>query len=185
MKIFLPKRMVVIITVLVAVIFFFTLSSHESAVDFNTQVKPIFNKKCIFCHGGVRRKSGFSLLFRSDALASNESGKPAIIPGDPEHSEMIRRLTLKDPDERMPYKHEPLSEGEISILRKWIRQGAKWGDHWAYVAVKPVEVPGIKSEWAKNEVDNFIYEKLLPEKITPSAEADKPALLRRAGLDLI
>src|SRR6266404_4577442 len=185
MKIFLPKRMVVIITVLVAVIFFFTLSSHESAVDFNTQVKPIFNKKCIFCHGGVRRKSGFSLLFRSDALASNESGKPAIIPGDPEHSEMIRRLTLKDPDERMPYKHEPLSEGEISILRKWIRQGAKWGDHWAYVAVKPVEVPGIKSEWAKNEVDNFIYEKLLPEKLTPSAEADKPGLLRRAGLDLI
>src|SRR5258706_8154749 len=165
MKIFLPKRMVVIITVLVAVIFFFTLSSHESAVDFNAQVKPIFNKKCIFCHGGVRRKSGFSLLFRSDALAINKSGKAAIIPGDPEHSEMIRRLTLKDPEERMPYKHEPLGKDEIGILRKWIKQGAKWGDHWAYLAVKPVEVPDIKPDWAKNEIDHFIYEKLRQEKL--------------------
>jgi len=54
---------------------------NTDTIDYNTQVKPIFNKKCIVCHGGVKRKSGFSLLFRSDALAINESGKPAIIPG--------------------------------------------------------------------------------------------------------
>jgi len=185
MKIFFPKRIVMVITLVAGVIVFLTLNPHQSAIDFNTQVKPIFNKKCITCHGGVRRKSGFSLLFRSDALAINKSGKPAIIPGDAEHSEMIRRLTLKDPDERMPYKHEPLSEKEISILRKWIKQGAKWGDHWAYVAVKPVEVPGIKSGWIKNEIDHFIYEKLQPEKLQPAAEADKETLLRRASLDLI
>ena len=178
-----------VITPVIAVIGFLVFSSHQSAVNFNTLVKPIFNKKCITCHGGVRRKSGFSLLFRVDALAKNKSGKPAIIPGDPDHSEMIRRLTINDPDERMPYKHEPLSREEISILKRWIKQGAKWGDHWAYVAVKPVDVPRVKSDqialaWPRNEVDNFIYKKLAEQKLSPSPEADKPMLLRRAGLDL-
>ena len=190
MNLFVSRKVLVVIIPLIALISFFVFSSHQSVVDYNTEVKPIFNKKCITCHGGVRRKSGFSLLFRSDALAINKSGKPAIIPGDPDHSEMIRRLTSNDPDERMPYKHEPLSKKQISTLRRWIKQGAKWGDHWAYVAVKPVEVPNVKNEraaekWIKNEIDHFIYEKLKHEKLTPSGEADKPTLLRRAALDLI
>lgn len=112
----------------------FTSSSKK--VDFSADVKPILNKKCIICHGGVKAKGGFSLLFREEALATTESGEPAIIPGDPDHSEMIRRLTAKDPEERMPYKHAPLSDDEIDILRRWIKQGAKWGDHWAYLPVK-------------------------------------------------
>ena len=185
MNFFLSKKIVLVITPIVAVIVFFVFSSHQSVVDFNTQVKPIFNKKCITCHGGVRRKSGFSLLFRADALAKNKSGKPAIIPGDPDHSEMIRRLTVNDPDERMPYKHEPLNKEEIDILKRWIRQGAKWGDHWAYVAVEAVDVPKVETGWTKNEIDNFIYEKLEQERLKPSTEADKPTLLRRAALDLI
>src|SRR5580692_8981309 len=114
---------------------------HSDKIDFNTQVKPIINKKCITCHGGVRAKGGFSLLFREEAFAKTASGKLAIIPGDPDHSEMIRRLTLKDPEERMPYRQSPLSSGEITILRDWIKEGAPWGDHWAYVPVKPVEPP--------------------------------------------
>ena len=109
---------IVLILVLGAAGFSFLVSGHT--VDYNTEVKPIFNKKCITCHGGVKRQSGFSLLFRSEALAVNKSGKAAIIPGDPSHSELIRRLTLKDPEERMPYKHPPLSDDEINILKKWI-----------------------------------------------------------------
>ncbi len=182
--------------VLLVIIVFLTFSMRRQTVDFNAQVKPIFNKKCITCHGGVRRKAGFSLLFRSEALEKNESGKPAIIPGDPEHSEMIRRLTVKDPEERMPYKHEALSKDEIEILKKWIKEGAQWGDHWAYVAVKPVEAPKPKSslfglipakkiDWAKNDIDYFIYDKLKQEKLSPSPEADKATLLRRVSLDLI
>ena len=185
MNFFLSRKIVFVIIPIIGVIAFFALSSNQSSVDFNTQVKPIFNKKCIACHGGVRRKSNFSLLFRVDALAINKSGKPAIIPGDPEHSEMIRRLTSRDPDERMPYKHDPLSKDEISILKRWIKQGAKWGDHWAYVAVKPVAVPEVKTDWTKNEIDHFIYEKLKQQKLNTSSEADKPTLLRRASLDLI
>jgi Protein of unknown function (DUF1553)/Protein of unknown function (DUF1549)/Planctomycete cytochrome C len=185
---------IVCLVVVLAVVTFF--ATRQRTVDFNTQVKPIFNKKCIVCHGGVRRQADFSLLFRSEALAINKSGKPAIIPGDPEHSEMIRRLTLKDPEERMPYKHEPLSGAEIEILRKWIKEGAPWGDHWAYVAVKEVLppkpaahffglIPAAKPVWVRNDIDYFIYDGLEKEGLKPSAEADKATLLRRVSLDLV
>ena len=96
-------------------------------VDFSSQIKPIINKQCIVCHGGVKRNSNFSLLFRQDALDTAESGKLAIMPGDPDHSEMIRRLTLKDPEERMPFKEEPLKQQEIDILRRWIEAYALCG----------------------------------------------------------
>lgn len=154
-------------------------------VDFSADVKPILNKKCITCHGGVKAKAGFSVMFREDALAKTESGKPAIIPGDPEGSEMIRRITVNDPEERMPYKHEPLSKAEISILKRWIKQGAKWGDHWAYLPVKKVETPDTDDKWIRNDIDKFIYAKLEVEKLKPSAQADKPTLLRRVSLDLV
>jgi len=153
-------------------------------IDYNTQVKPIFNKKCIACHGGVKQKAGFSLLFREEALGNTESGKPAIIPGKPDESELIRRISLDDPEERMPYKHEPLSKEEIEILTQWIKQGAEWGEHWAYIPVKEEGIPSIKSDWIKNGIDPFILKKLNGEKLTPSAEADKPTLLRRVSLDL-
>jgi len=163
----------------------FVFATHEQQVDFSSQVKPILNKKCITCHGGVKAKGGFSLLFREEALAKTESGKPAIIPGDPGASDMIRRLTLKDPEERMPYQHEALSKEEIDILTKWIKQGAKWGEHWAYVPLKPVTVPDVQNSFVKTDIDKFIYTKLEEEKLKPSAEADKATLLRRVSLDLI
>jgi hypothetical protein len=159
----------------------------EKEIDFNTQVKPILDKNCIVCHGGVRRKSGFSLLFRQDALSPAESGAPAIIPGNPDKSEMIRRITHHDPEERMPYRHDPLSEHEIKILRQWVKEGAKWGDHWAYIPLKPVEVPELSNQattWAKNEIDLFIWDKWREAKLKPSPEADKATLLRRVSLDL-
>jgi hypothetical protein len=178
------KKIILVTALLVVAIVVFIFFIRQKPVDFSTQVKPILNKKCITCHGGVRRKGGFSVLFRSEALAKTESGKFAIIPGDPEHSEMIKRLTSKDPEERMPYKHEALSKEEINILRRWIKEGAQWGDHWAYVAVQTVDVPS-KPDWAKNEIDNFINQKLKEEKLTHSPEADKPTLLRRVSLDII
>jgi len=166
----------------------------EKEIDFSAQVKPILNKHCISCHGGVKRNSNFSVLFRHEALDTAESGKVGIIPGDPEHSELMRRITSTDPEVRMPYKEEPLAPGDIEILKKWIEQGAQWGEHWAYVAPKEVEVPesgtsaaGVftHSEWAKNEIDHFILEKLEQENLKPSPEADKAILVRRVYLDLI
>jgi len=178
--------------ILVTVVSSYFVSNNK--VDFNAEIKPLLNKKCITCHGGVKRQAGFSLLFRSDALAKSKSGKFAIIPGDAQNSEMIKRLYLKDPEERMPYKHPPLNNDEIALLIKWINQGAEWGNHWAYVPVKEPSIPtatkGLfgwfgKPEWIKNNVDAFIYEKLKQEKLLPAELANKPTILRRVSLDLI
>ena len=173
------------------------LGVFESRVDYNTQVKPILNKNCIACHGGVKKASGFSLLFKHEALAPAKSGKLAIVPGDADASEMIRRLTLTDPDERMPLDHPALNSDDIETLRNWIDQGAEWGDHWAYQRVEKPELPQIETfwsrmgltkndetAWAKNEIDHFILDKLKREGLKPSPEADKVTLIRRVSLDL-
>jgi hypothetical protein len=185
----------VIPVLLAAAVGLFVFSSRRQAVDFSAQVKPLLNKKCITCHGGVKKQGGFSLLFRDEALAPTESGRPAIIPGDAGASEMIRRLHHNDPEERMPYKSEPLTEEEITLLTEWIDQGAPWGEHWAYVPVKATEVPkpqasffGLlpapKLDWVRNDIDYFIWDKLQALELRPSPEADKATLLRRVSLDL-
>lgn len=187
------KKLLLAISVLAAVMLIFILGTKHHPIDFTSQVKPVINKNCITCHGGVRQKGGFSLLFREEALAKLKSGKFAIIPGDPDHSEMIRRISLKDPEDRMPYKHSPLSTEEIDILTKWVKEGAHWGEHWAYVSVKEPEVPrpktffGLineKSKWSDNAIDHFIEQKLDEQKLKPSPQADKQTLLRRASLDI-
>lgn len=179
------KKVVLVIAMLVIGSIAYFLMVRDEQIDFSADVKPIINEKCISCHGGVRAKSGFSLLFREDAMAKTESGKPAIVPGDPGRSEIIRRISSHDPEERMPYKHEPLSDKEISILTRWIKQGAKWGDHWAYLPVKKTLVPDLEDQWIKNDVDKFIFEKIDEEKLRPAPQADKATLLRRVSLDLI
>jgi len=185
MKGFFSQKIVLIFSLLIlvaiAVMYFF----REPKIDFNTQVKPIINKKCITCHGGVKAKAGFSMLFREEAMAPTKSGKPAIIPGDPDGSEFMRRITHKDPEERMPFKHEPLSADEVAIFRKWIKEGALWGEHWSYVPVQKVEVPDNNDDWIRNEIDQFIVSKLKEQDMTHSTEATKEILLRRVSLDLI
>jgi hypothetical protein len=163
-------------------LYFFSFDGDR--IDYNTQVKPILNKRCIACHGGVKRESGFSLLFRQDALAPAESGKNPIVPGDVAHSELIRRISSHDPEERMPYKKEPLTQDEIEILTNWIDQGAEWGNHWAYVPVTKQSVPP-SSDWTQQDVDNFILEKMTAGGLEPSPQADKIKLLRRVSLDII
>src|SRR3954466_12678024 len=169
MRWLLSKKILLVTLFIIVTASSFVFLSHNSHIDFTTQVKPIINRSCITCHGGVRQKGGFSLLFREEALAKTESGKRGIVPGDPGNSEMIRRINLKNPEERMPYKHDPLSQEEIDILTKWVKQGAKWGEHWAYVPVKDVEVPKSasffgffkkNSDWEQNPIDNFIAQKL-------------------------
>ena len=181
----LSKKIPIIIGGVLLLIGFFIFNTGFKKIDFNTEVKPIFNKRCISCHGGVKRQGGFSVLFRSDALSDTESGKPAIVPGHPEKSEMIRRLNLSDPEERMPYKHEALSKTDINTLTEWVKQGAKWGDHWAYLPVKPIDIPAISNDWIQSPIDHFILDKLNSEKLTPSVQADKATLLRRVSLDLV
>jgi hypothetical protein len=184
MKLF-SRKLIVVVFILVAALAAYFMLKPRRIIDYSTQVKPILNKKCITCHGGVKKQAGFSVLFREDMFAPTKSGKLAVVPGDPDASEMIRRITLSDPEERMPYKHNPLTKDEIDILRTWIKQGAKWGDHWAYIPVKDEPVPDTKSDWTRNDIDKYILEKIEAEKLKPSAQADKATLLRRVSLDLI
>ncbi|MDG1885390.1 MAG: hypothetical protein P8I71_08090 [Flavobacteriaceae bacterium] len=91
---------------------------REKAVDFNTDIKPIINKKCISCHGGVKKNGGFSFLFESEALGNTEEGSPAIIPGNSQKSRLIQRLKEKDLDLRMPFEKPALSEEELNLFTK-------------------------------------------------------------------
>jgi hypothetical protein len=185
MVLFRRKRLLIAALLLLGVgLVCWRVFTPEHRVDFNTEVKPIINAKCITCHGGVRAKGGFSLLFREDAFAKTESGRPAIIPGDPDHSEMIRRITSNDPETRMPYKHEPLSKEEIDVFREWVREGAPWGEHWAYKPVEAPSVPALRDPWVRGPIDAYVLERLKKEGLRPAGEASSPELLRRVSLDL-
>jgi hypothetical protein len=154
-------------------------------VHFSTDIRPIFNQNCVQCHGGVRQKNGVSFIYRDEALGVGKSGRRTIVPGDPNASELIARVTSKDPDSRMPYHAAPLTPKQVELLRKWIKQGAKWEDHWSFVPPKAQALPIVKAtQWPKEPLDRFILARVEKEGLTPSPEAGKAELLRRASLDL-
>ena len=156
----------------------------EDKIDFNADIRPILNTRCISCHGGVKESAKFSLFSREDALKPSASGKPSLVPGNPEASELFTRLTLTDPDERMPYHGEPLPAADIEKIRKWIAQGANWAVHWSYnPPVKPA-LPEDKTAWATTDIDRFVLQKMTAQHLHPSPPASKATLLRRLSLDL-
>ena len=176
---------------------FFQMGSGPTyTVDYSTQVKPILNKNCIACHGGVKKQGGFSLLFQEEALGKTKSGKPAIIPGQPENSSFIQRLHSKNPEEKMPYQRPSLTKEEVDILTTWVKEGARWGEHWAYQPLKEPSIPngnwwsralafiGFKSGWESNEIDYFVAAEQKKQGLSHAEKASKPDLLRRLYLDL-
>lgn len=160
--------------------------SHNSEVDFNTDVRPILNKNCMSCHGGVRQKGGLSFLFRQSALDTINSGNFAIVPGSPNKSAVIERINEQDPELRMPPEGAGLNPDEIAILTRWIKQGAEWDDHWAYVSPDPeIEPPDVKGWQDLDGIDRFVSDKLAQDSLELSNQADPFTLLRRVSLDLI
>lgn len=153
-------------------------------VDFNTEIRPILNENCVSCHGGVRRLAELSLQFREDALAGGESGRPAIVPGDPGASALIELVTHPNERERMPKDGPALSEDEVSRLKRWIDQGAPWETHWAYVTPELPPVPDA-GDWASSPIDQFVLQRLSAAGLSPAPEADCRVLGRRVSLDLI
>ncbi len=182
------KKGIIVFTLIGLSLIAFILTSwiwEEETIDFNTQVRPILNAHCLNCHGGVKQQSGLSFLFEEEAFAPAKSGHPAIVPGAPNKSELIKRIEHPDPEIRMPPEGSPLSDKDKKILRKWIRQGAEWDTHWAYeFPEEPVTPPGVNSNWIKNEIDQFVWNKLANEDLSPNSEADKSTLIRRVSLDL-
>jgi hypothetical protein len=157
-------------------------------IDFNRDVRPILNKNCVACHGGVKEAGEVSFIFREQVLGKGESGKPVVVPGKPEESEMIARVITDDPDDLMPQPdHGPrLSDKDVETLRQWIAEGAEWGEHWSFAPPKRHDAPAVKNtSWPANDIDRFILSKLESKNLAPSPAAKPAEWLRRASLDLI
>ena len=162
------------------------LKAGHEAPDFVHEVRPILQARCLSCHAGVRRRGGLSFVQRNDALAPAASGVPSIVPGEPNQSELFRRIISRDPNERMPADGEPLPAGEIETLRRWIEAGAPWPGHWSFTPVRHAERPAVGNEgWVRNPIDRFVLNRLEAAGVEPAAEADRFTLVRRLYLDLL
>jgi mono/diheme cytochrome c family protein len=157
-------------------------------VDFARDIQPILASHCIRCHGPETREAGLRLDDPKSALAELESSAHAIVAGDADASEIIRRVTAEE-SERMPPEGPPLNTHEIALLRQWIAEGASWPDHWAYCQLTAVAPPDFADEvderWCRTPIDRFILAELRKLELEPSAEADRRALVRRLYFDVI
>ncbi|MCB0686214.1 MAG: DUF1549 domain-containing protein, partial [Saprospiraceae bacterium] len=158
-------------------------------VDFNQDVKPLLNKECMSCHGGVKSSGGLSFLFVEEAMGTMESGKHAIVPGHPGRSELYQRLLSPDPELRMPLEKKPLSSEEIDVFRRWIEQGAKWEKHWSYKEVEAPQLPpmaaGITGNISThNDMDLFVSNQLQKLGLSFTPQAPVADLARRMSLDI-
>ena len=157
-------------------------------VQFNRDIRPILADNCFACHGPdeAKRKSKLRLDTEAGAFAVLE-GRRAIVPGNPQQSEIFRRISSDDETERMPHisSGRRLTERQIELIRRWIEQGAKWQKHWSLIPPSRPPLPKVRNTlWPRNPIDFFILERLEREGFPTSPEADKTTLIRRVTLDL-
>src|SRR4029079_19622270 len=143
-------------------------------VRFNQHVRPILSGNCFYCHGPDPKHRDASLrLDQRDAATADLGGYAAIVPGKPDESALIKRVSSTDPDEQMPppaSKKPHLTEEQIGILRRWIEQGSEYEGHWAFLPLASVQPPATKNQgWSKNPIDRFILARLDQEGIAPSS----------------
>lgn len=163
------------------------LAGDMAEIDFARHIRPILSNRCFVCHGPDEgtREADLRLDTKEGALA-DLGGYHAVVAGKPEESEIFLRISEKDEDMRMPPAgKEPVSQEEISLIRRWIEAGAVWEDHWAFVKPEEPELPAVKqSEWVRNPIDRFVLARLEEKGLNPKSEADKTTLLRRVTFDL-
>ena len=157
-------------------------------VSFNRDIQPIFSDVCFKCHGPDedQRVSDLRLDTKDGAMADLDDYR-AIVPGDLEESELYRRITSPDPEQRMPPPDSgrSLTEEQIDSLTKWIEQGASWQDHWAFIApLRPARPKTENIDWQRNAIDDFVLARLEAEGLKPAREAAEEKLIRRVSLDL-
>ena len=166
-------------------------SALPKSLDYNTDVKPILSDKCFACHGPdkAKQKAGLRLDLANFAYASlpENKDKVAIDPGNLDNSEAFHRIISEDPKYKMPTpeSHLNLTAIEKATLIKWIKDGAVYRPHWAFVKPVKLEAPKVDNVAVlNNPIDNFINEKLQKQKLKQSKEANRELLLRRVSLDL-
>lgn len=196
-----PKRTITIAILFAGIVFYISSCFRDSktssdslpeTVSYNFNIRPILSDKCYKCHGpdATHRQAHLRLDIADSAYAplKETKGAYAIVPGKPEESELIKRVTSPDTSYMMPPPdaHLGMLTGrEKKLFEKWIKQGAKYEKHWAFVVPKKMPLPDVDNKsWAKNEIDYFILQKQNEEGLAPNEEADKERLLKRVCLDL-
>jgi hypothetical protein len=160
------------------------VAAERPPVDYIRDVRPILANSCYACHGPDEkaRKAKLRLDLRDEAV------KKAIVPGKSAESPLIKRVSTDDSDEVMPPPHAKkpaITADKADILKRWIDEGAKFDQHWAYVKPARPAVPEVKNKaWVRNAIDAFIAQGHDRNGLTPASEADKIALLRRLSFDL-
>ena len=168
---------------------------------FENRVRPVLVNSCYKCHNAAdgKTKGGLAIDTREGLLKGGDTG-PAVVPGNPEKSLLIKAIRYLDPNLQMPPKGERLTDVQIADLYTWVRMGApdpragKPGytsastkaAHWAFQAVRKVTPPTINNpDWVANPIDAFILAKLEEKNLKPSPAADPRTLIRRVTFDLI
>ena len=157
-------------------------------LSFDRDIRPILSDKCYACHGPdpAQRQAELRLDTKEGAFSA-PSGYPIIVPGEPENSELVARITHADVEQRMPPQssnRQPTQE-QIDTLIRWIAEGAEWEEHWVYELPERVELPTVQnSAWVRNPIDRFILGRLEAEGLETAEEADKRTLIRRLNFDL-
>lgn len=160
--------------------------SDARDLNFSQDIQPILARRCFSCHGPAEQEAGLAFHDRTLATAPAESGDVAIVPGKPQSSALIERVSSHDESIRMPPKGEPLSAEQIRLLEDWIASGAEYAPHWAFVkpvrpAAPEIENPGR----ALNPIDSFVLHRLDATGLTPAPPASRAKLVRRLYLDLV
>src|SRR5882724_10803720 len=167
---------------------------------FEKRIRPIFVENCYKCHSAEAEKvkGGLLLDTREGLFKGGETG-PAIVPGNPDKSLLIKAVRYTDENLQMPPKNKKLSPEQIADLEAWVKMGApdprtatqgatrKTVDpsrHWAFQPVKTPSAPAVKNRrWIRTPVDAFILAKLEEKKLTPLPPADRRTFIRRATFD--
>ncbi len=146
-------------------------ASAAEPLDFNRDIRPILADKCFLCHGPDAKdlKGGLRIDLRDAVTAPADSGEVAIVPGDPDTSELIRRIITDDEELRMPpaETRKTVSPEELELLRRWISEDAEYQDHWAFIAPKRPEAPATDGNWTRNDIDRFVLQVLKAKGLTP------------------
>jgi hypothetical protein len=167
-------------------------SGSSAAISYSFHIRPLLSDKCFACHGpdANKRQAGLRLDIADSAYAplKETPGAFAIVPGKPETSELVKRISSSDPSYQMPVPESHLgllNEEEIELITQWIKQGAVYEPHWAFTKPVKTKIPAVKNTgWVKNEIDHFIAGKLESKNLSPNEEATKEVLLKRVALDI-
>ena len=164
-------------------------AAAPAGIEYNHDIRPILSENCFTCHGpdSAARKGGLRLDRFDDAGAPRKDKSPAIVPGKPDASEVMHRITAADPDDIMPpaKTQKTLTPQQKDLLKRWIAAGAKYQPHWSLLAPTRSAIPQVHNRrWVRNPIDNFILARLAQQGLKPAPEADRRTLARRVSLDL-